>query len=123
MRFTGPLLPAASPQVLGGQLVTDLKPGVDGRSIGTVVARDVATGQTNSYSADAVVFAIGITGMQKLVQQCRILGDRQEFRNVMNLRAIDVIATRLWWVDTYGSGAAEVKASGGAGRSLSRCWG
>lgn len=76
--------------------MTDLKPGLDGRSIGTVVARDVTTGQSNSYQADAVVFAIGITGMQKLVQQCRILGDRQEFRNVMNLRAIDVIATRLW---------------------------
>jgi hypothetical protein len=29
-----------------------------------------------------VVFAIGITGMQKLVQQCRLLGDRQEFRKV-----------------------------------------
>lgn len=83
-------------QVCGGQLVTDLKPGPDGRSISTVVARDVTTGQTSSYEADAVVFAIGITGMQKLVQQCRILGDRQEFRNVMNLRAIDVIATRLW---------------------------
>lgn len=86
------------PQVLGGQLVTDLKPGPDGRSIGTVVARDVTTGQTTSHTADAVVFAIGITGMQKLVQQCRILGDRQELRDVMNLRAIDVIATRLWWV-------------------------
>lgn len=87
----------AGGQVLGGQLVTDLKPGPDGRSIGTVVARDVTTGQTTSHTADAVVFAIGITGMQKLVQQCRILGDRQEFRNVMNLRAIDVIATRLWF--------------------------
>lgn len=83
-------------QVLGGQLVTDLQPGMDGRSIGTVVARDVTTGESRSYSADSVVFAIGITGMQKLVQQCRILGDRQEFRNIMNLRAIDVIATRLW---------------------------
>lgn len=83
-------------QVLGGKLVTDLKPGPDGRSIGTVVARDVTTGESTSYPADAVVFAIGIAGMQKLVTQCRILGDRQEFRNVMNLRSIDVIATRLW---------------------------
>lgn len=41
--------------------------------------------------------------MQKLVQACRMLADRQEFRNVMNLRSIDVIATRLWFdklVDT-----------------------
>ncbi|KAF6263863.1 hypothetical protein COO60DRAFT_1470323 [Scenedesmus sp. NREL 46B-D3] len=66
-------------------------------SIGAVVTRDVATGSSTTHEADAVVFAIGITGMQKLVQQCRLLGDRQEFRKVMNLRSIDVIATRLWF--------------------------
>lgn len=81
-------------QVLGGRLVTDLLPGPDGRSVGTVITRDVTTGETTEHQCDSVVFAIGITGMQKLVQQCRLLGDRQEFRNVMNLRAIDVIATR-----------------------------
>ncbi|WIA34177.1 hypothetical protein OEZ86_012535 [Tetradesmus obliquus] len=88
---------SAGGQVLGGQLVTDLQPGPDGRSIAAVVTRDVATGSSTTHEADAVVFAIGITGMQKLVQQCRLLGDRQEFRKVMNLRSIDVIATRLWF--------------------------
>lgn len=82
--------------MLGGQLVTDLLPGPDGRSIGAVVARDVSTGQSNTYACDAVVFAVGISGMQKLVQQCRLLGDHEEFRRIMNLRSIDVIATRLW---------------------------
>jgi succinate dehydrogenase/fumarate reductase flavoprotein subunit len=69
-------------QVLGGQLVTDLQTGPDGRTIGAVVTRDVATGSSATHEADAAVFAIGITGMQKLVQQCRLLGDRQEFRKV-----------------------------------------
>eukprot|EP00878_Enallax_costatus_P019916 GHUV01021029.1.p1 GENE.GHUV01021029.1~~GHUV01021029.1.p1 ORF type:complete len:497 (+),score=100.84 GHUV01021029.1:173-1663(+) len=88
---------SAGGQVLGGQLVTDLLPGPVGRTISQVVTRDVTTGQITQHDCEAVVFAIGITGMQKLVQQCRMLGDRQEFRNVMNLRAIDVIATRLWF--------------------------
>lgn len=74
--------------------MTDLLPGPDGRTIKKIVTRDVTSGETTQHECDAVVFAIGITGMQKLVQQCRMLGDRQEFRNVMNLRAIDVIATR-----------------------------
>lgn len=38
--------------------------------------------------------------MQKLVSSCRVLGDAPEFRAVMNLRGIDVIATRLWY-DRY----------------------
>jgi selenophosphate synthetase-related protein len=75
------IVPVCS-QVLGGQLVTDLQPGADGRSVSAVVTRDVATGSSTTHECDAVVFAIGITGMQKLVQQCRLLGDRQEFRKV-----------------------------------------
>ncbi len=42
-------------------------------------------------------------GMQKIVTACPLLASRQEFRNVMALRGIDVIATRLWFdkkVDT-----------------------
>jgi selenophosphate synthetase-related protein len=73
---------AFSAQVLGGQLVTDLQPGPDGRNVGAVITRDVTTGSSTTHECDAVVFAIGITGMQKLVQQCRLLGDRQEFRKV-----------------------------------------
>lgn len=69
-------------QVLGGQLVTDLQAGPDSRSIREIVTRDVATGTVATHECDAVVFAIGITGMQKLVQQCRLLGDRDEFRKV-----------------------------------------
>ena len=53
-------------------------------------------GEEVSYAADAVVFAIGIGGMQKLVTACPTLAAASEFRAVMNLKSLDVIATRLW---------------------------
>jgi hypothetical protein len=40
---------------------------------------------------------MGGAGMQKLVLGCPALGARDEFRAVMNLQAIDCIATRLWF--------------------------
>lgn len=87
---------AAGGDVVGGQLVTDLVPGPDGRSIAAVAARDVATGQVQRYDADAVVFAVGVTAMKKLVASVPLLGKQPDFRKIMNLRAIDVIATRMW---------------------------
>ncbi len=35
-------------------------------------------------------------GMKKLISSCPALGTRQEFRGIMNLKGLDVIATRLW---------------------------
>ncbi|MBD2185115.1 FAD-dependent oxidoreductase [Planktothrix sp. FACHB-1355] len=49
------------------------------------------------FDADAVIFAVGITGMQKIVSGSPSLQSRQEFRDAMNLGAIDVLATRLWF--------------------------
>lgn len=46
--------------------------------------------------ADAVVFSVGITGLQRLVANSSILKTREEFLNVANLGAIDVLAVRLW---------------------------
>lgn len=34
--------------------------------------------------------------MQKLVQSSPVLAERREFQNIMNLKGLDVIATRLW---------------------------
>eukprot|EP01025_Chloroclados_australasicus_P001894 TRINITY_DN10452_c0_g4_i1.p1 TRINITY_DN10452_c0_g4~~TRINITY_DN10452_c0_g4_i1.p1 ORF type:complete len:374 (-),score=58.50 TRINITY_DN10452_c0_g4_i1:147-1268(-) len=45
---------------------------------------------------DAVVMAVGIKGMKKIVQSSPQLSQRQEFRQVMNLNGIDVLAVRLW---------------------------
>ncbi|UBF24646.1 FAD-dependent oxidoreductase [Kovacikia minuta CCNUW1] len=49
------------------------------------------------FDADAVIFAVGVTGMQKIVSNSLTLQSRREFREVMNLGAIDVLATRLWF--------------------------
>lgn len=58
--------------------------------------RDLKTKKTVTYEADALVFAVGITGMQKIIRANKTLGERDEFRRVMNLRGIDVVSTRLW---------------------------
>lgn len=47
--------------------------------------------------ADAVILAISIKGMQKLVANSPQLSAHPEFRRVYNLKGIDVIATRLWF--------------------------
>jgi hypothetical protein len=60
------------------------------------LCRDVATGEIVTHETDAVVFAVGITGMQKIVRANPALGSRPEFRRMMNLRGIDVVSTRLW---------------------------
>ncbi|WP_339381673.1 MULTISPECIES: hydroxysqualene dehydroxylase [Calothrix] len=49
------------------------------------------------FEADAVVFAVGVTGMKKIVANSPSLQSRQEFRDLNNLGAIDVLATRLWF--------------------------
>ncbi|WP_017327521.1 FAD-dependent oxidoreductase [Synechococcus sp. PCC 7336] len=49
------------------------------------------------FDADAVIFAVGISGMQAIVRGSESLRSRPEFLDVMNLRSIDVMATRLWF--------------------------
>ncbi len=50
-----------------------------------------------TFDADAVIFAVGVTGMQKIISGSPSLQKRQEFRDVMNLGAVDVLAVRLWF--------------------------
>lgn len=58
--------------------------------------RDITTGEDVTHEADALVFAVGVTGMQKLVQASPALGKLPEFQRIMNLRGVDVVSTRLW---------------------------
>ncbi|KAI7840340.1 hypothetical protein COHA_006122 [Chlorella ohadii] len=83
-------------KVQGGRLVSGLE--TDGLgNIAALTVRDTATGLEERMEADAVVFAISIAGMQRLVQATPALAERQEFRDIMNLRSIDCVATRLWF--------------------------
>ncbi len=49
------------------------------------------------FAADGVIFAVGVTGMQKIVSNSSSLGRLPQFCNLMNLGAVDVLATRLWF--------------------------
>jgi len=81
-------------QDLGGKILNDRRVNdvcVD--DFGKVTA--VICGD-EKFDADAVIFAVGISGMQKIVSSSKTLQKRREFRNLMNLGAVDVLAVRLW---------------------------
>ncbi|KKJ00986.1 hydroxysqualene dehydroxylase [Prochlorothrix hollandica] len=76
-------------QVLAQKRVTDVRH--DGDRVTAVVCGDEV------FAADAVIFTVGITGLKKIVAGSPALRTRREFRDVQNLGAIDVLASRLWF--------------------------
>ncbi|XP_077246693.1 uncharacterized protein LOC143886552 isoform X2 [Tasmannia lanceolata] len=48
-----------------------------------------------TYAADAVVLAVGVSTLQQIVMNSSLLQTRQEFLNVLNLAAIDVLSVQL----------------------------
>eukprot|EP00884_Botryococcus_braunii_P022921 jgi/Botrbrau1/9312/Bobra.0111s0036.1 len=48
------------------------------------------------YQCDALVMAVGISGLQRIVAGCPVLAAREEFRRVNNLGSLDILAVRLW---------------------------
>lgn len=80
----------AGGRLLANRRVSDIILDSTGRTTGVVCGDEV-------FDADAVIFAVGISGMQKIVSSSPSLQSRKEFRDVMNLGAIDVLATRLWF--------------------------
>ncbi|MEB3337551.1 MAG: FAD-dependent oxidoreductase [Leptolyngbyaceae bacterium] len=83
----------AGGRVLTNRRVTDL---VVETHHSTQQATQVICG-TETFEADAVIFATGITGTQKIVSTSNSLRQLPEFCNLMNLGAIDVLAARLWF--------------------------
>ena len=49
------------------------------------------------FSADAVISGVSVTGMKKIVENSSSLNKYAQFRNLANLKGIDVLATRLWF--------------------------
>ncbi|HIK43257.1 MAG TPA: FAD-dependent oxidoreductase [Leptolyngbyaceae cyanobacterium M65_K2018_010] len=78
----------AGGKILANHRVTDVQ--VEQNRVTAVFCGDAG------FETDAVVFAMGITGLKKIVEQSRTLKERQEFRDLRNLGGIDVLATRLW---------------------------
>ena len=49
------------------------------------------------FDADAIISSVSITGMKKIVENSSTLNNYAQFRNLSNLKGIDVLATRLWF--------------------------
>lgn len=60
-------------------------------------ATGVVCGDGEVVPADAVIFSVGVTGMQKIVAGSENLRKYPEFCQLRNLSALDVVATRLWF--------------------------
>ncbi len=80
----------AGAKILSNRRVSDIILDSTGRATSVVCGDEV-------FEADAVIFAVGVSGMQKIVSSSPSLHRRQEFRDLMNLGAVDVLATRLWF--------------------------
>ncbi|MEO0354449.1 MAG: FAD-dependent oxidoreductase [Cyanobacteria bacterium P01_A01_bin.3] len=76
--------------VLTGQRVSDIVVDDRGEASGVVCG-------DRTFEADAVIFSVGISGMQGIVAGSENLRQRQEFLDVMNLKSIDAMAVRLWF--------------------------
>ncbi|MBE7383790.1 MAG: FAD-dependent oxidoreductase [Leptolyngbya sp. SIO1E4] len=81
---------AAGGRILANHRVTDVLAGEGDRLTAIVCGDEV-------FEADAVIFSVGITGMKKIVANSPALRHRTEFRDLHNLGAVDVLATRLWF--------------------------
>ncbi len=49
------------------------------------------------FTADAIISGVSVTGMKKIVESSSTLNNYAQFRNLANLKGIDVLATRLWF--------------------------
>lgn len=81
-------------RVLTHRRVTDVVL-AEGTSTAPGAVEAVVCGE-ETFAADAVIFAVGVTGIQKIVGSSA-LRNLPQFCNLMNLSAVDVLATRLWF--------------------------
>ncbi|MBE9128415.1 MULTISPECIES: hydroxysqualene dehydroxylase [unclassified Coleofasciculus] len=80
----------AGGKVLTNKRVDDLLIDSTGKAKGVLCGEEV-------FDADAVIFAVSVSGMKKIVSSSTTLQHYAQFRNLRNLGAIDVLATRLWF--------------------------
>ena len=79
-----PCLPSAAPPPNGSFLLI---------SKTKLIPDNPPTGKEGNLFSLMEIFAVG---MKKLISSCPPLGARPEFRQIMNLKGLDVISTRLW---------------------------
>ncbi|MCM1983086.1 hydroxysqualene dehydroxylase [Lyngbya confervoides] len=81
---------ATGAQILTNRRVSDLQLNHQGQVAAVLCGEE-------AFAADAVILAVGITGLQNMIQTSPTLQQQAAFRNLMNLGSIDVLATRLWF--------------------------
>ena len=81
---------AAGGKVITHQRVTDIRVDASGQATGVQCGAEF-------YEADAVISGVSISGMKKIVENSPTLSRYPQFRNLSNLKGIDVLATRLWF--------------------------
>jgi len=81
-------------RVLGGHRVTGVT--VEGGRVSGVTALGPGGSSPVTFPADAVVFGVGISGMQRIVAACPALASRPEFRATAELSSVDCVSVRLW---------------------------
>jgi uncharacterized protein with NAD-binding domain and iron-sulfur cluster len=77
-------------KVLTNKRVTDIIIDKEGNATGVVCSDE-------TFEAEAVISGVSVTGMKKIVNNSQNLSTYQEFRNLNNLGAIDILAVRLWF--------------------------
>lgn len=77
-------------KVLTNKRVSDIVLDSSGKAKGVVCGDEI-------FEADGVIFAVSVNGMKKIASSSPTLQAYREFRDLTNLGAIDVLATRLWF--------------------------
>jgi len=80
----------AGGKVLANKRVSDIVLNESGKATGVMCGDEF-------FAADAVISGVSITGMKKIAGNSSTLNKYAQFRNLANLRGIDVLATRLWF--------------------------
>jgi uncharacterized protein with NAD-binding domain and iron-sulfur cluster len=77
-------------KILTDRRVTDISIDKNGNANGVVCGSEF-------FPADAVISAVSVSGIKKIVSNSSSLQNYPDFLNLMNLGGIDVVATRLWF--------------------------
>lgn len=80
----------AGGKVLTNQRVSDIVIDDRGKATGVICGEEF-------FAADAVISGVSVSGIKKIVASSSKLNSYAQFRNLANLKGIDVLATRLWF--------------------------
>lgn len=100
-KIFGPLVDLINKQggtILGSRFVTQVEVCEEMNNVRiSAINNALKKPKVECIEADAVCFALSISGMKKIISSSPSLANKSEFQGIMNLRSIDCIATRIWF--------------------------